>query len=133
MINETLNMYGGEVTDGQQEERTSYRDQNAKAIFEDTEKSEKYTNLMRLNEEESIEWVNMLRNKPSGIQHREIMDFLEWLNMQQTRVLVKPTASILATENKTKETIVEPVKKGGVKRSDLPQVERENLSDPSDL
>ena len=83
-------MNNEEVFDGYQEERTSDRNQNTKDKVEDTERSEEYTKLIRLNEEESIEWITMQKNKPSG--DREIRDFLEWLNMQQTRVLVKPTA-----------------------------------------
>ena len=67
------------MTDGRQEERTSDSDQNAQGKIEDIEKSEKYTNLMRLTEEESIEWVNMQRNKPTG--EREIKDLLDWINM----------------------------------------------------
>ena len=47
----------------------------------------------------------MQKNKPSG--EREIRDFLEWLNMQQTRVLVKPTAPVRTTEDPKEETVSE--------------------------
>ena len=65
--------------DNYQEESISDRKQNAKDRVENAEKSEKYTKLMRLNEEESIEWIARQKNKPSG--EREMRDFLKWLNM----------------------------------------------------
>ena len=114
MINETVKVSAGEVRDDQHYETTSDRDKNVK-------RHDKYTKLMRLNEEESEEWIktNINRNTLAGVT--ELLEFLEWLNIQQKRVpivckdgkecILKPTAPILAKENKTKETIVEPLNK----------------------
>ena len=125
MINETLKVSAGEVRDDQHYDTTSDTDQNAK-------RHEKYTKLMRLNEEESEEWVNtnMNRNTLAGVT--ELLDFLEWFNIQNKRVpilckdcrecILKPTAPILANENKNKETIVEPLNKRWFNIADLAQV-----------
>ena len=112
MINETLKVSAGEVRDDQHYDTTSDTDQNAK-------RHEKYTKLMRLNEEESEEWVNtnIDINTLAGVT--EVLDFLEWFKIQNKRVpilckdcrecILKPTAPIPANENKNEETIVEPL------------------------
>ena len=84
-----------------------------------------------MNEEESIEWVNMPENIPSG--EREIREMIKWINMQQTRALVKPKASTLVTKdqegvtlNKTKEAVAKAAKKASkVKKAELSPMDRE--------
>ena len=118
-----------------QEDGTRDRDLNnqvnSENITSSERRSEKYANLMKLNEEESVEWVNMRKNRPSG--KREIREMIKWINIKQNRALVTPTAPTLVTEdqegetvNDTKEAIAKAAIKGGKsKKADLPPTDKE--------